>query len=94
MISSADGKAIADAYGMKFYETSAANSINVQEAFVTLGTDIFKSNNANNNGKNNNKSKPSNNSTSNTITDLAADGGQISPDQDGDASNKPKSSCC
>jgi len=36
------GKALADEYGIKFLETSAKNSINVEESFVTLAKDIKK----------------------------------------------------
>jgi len=36
------GKALADEYGIKFLETSAKNSIGVEEAFVTLAKDIKK----------------------------------------------------
>eukprot|EP01104_Vermistella_antarctica_P007148 TRINITY_DN178_c0_g1_i2.p1 TRINITY_DN178_c0_g1~~TRINITY_DN178_c0_g1_i2.p1 ORF type:complete len:218 (+),score=43.40 TRINITY_DN178_c0_g1_i2:206-859(+) len=34
------GKELADSYGIKFLETSAKNSINVEEAFFTLAKDI------------------------------------------------------
>eukprot|EP00727_Mastigamoeba_balamuthi_P011974 m51a1_g74 putative rab gtpase (217) ;mRNA; f:238126-239268 len=36
------GKALADEYGIRFLETSAKNSINVEEAFITLARDIKK----------------------------------------------------
>jgi len=42
VVDSARGKALADEYGIKFLETSAKNSINVEEAFITLARDIKK----------------------------------------------------
>lgn len=42
MISTEKGQALADEYGIKFMETSAKNSINVDKAFITLAKDIKK----------------------------------------------------
>lgn len=42
MIDTARGKELADEYGIKFLETSAKNSTNVDEAFITLVRDIKK----------------------------------------------------
>ena len=36
------GKDFADQYGMKFFETSAKNSINVNEAFITMTKEVMK----------------------------------------------------
>jgi Ras family len=36
------GKALADTYKLRFLETSAKDSINIEEAFITLVKDIKK----------------------------------------------------
>jgi Ras-related protein Rab-8A len=41
-VDTARGQALADEYGMKFFETSAKNNINVEEAFVSIARDIKK----------------------------------------------------
>ena len=42
-VSYAEGKELADAFGISFYETSAKSKINVQEVFkdIALQTEIF-----------------------------------------------------
>jgi len=39
-VSRQQGEQLAREYGMKFLETSARDSTNVQEAFITLATDV------------------------------------------------------
>merc|ERR1719235_1605555 len=39
-VSTAQGEQLAREYDMKFYETSARSGMNVQEAFLTLATDV------------------------------------------------------
>ena len=41
MISTARGQEVAQQNGIKFYETSAKNNTNIEEAFITLATDIL-----------------------------------------------------
>ncbi|XP_039257335.1 ras-related protein Rab-10-like [Styela clava] len=41
MISKERGEQIAREHGIKFYETSAKNNINIEKAFMTLATDIL-----------------------------------------------------
>lgn len=41
-VPTAKGQALADQHGIRFFETSAKNSINVEEAFATITRDIKK----------------------------------------------------
>lgn len=41
MISKERGEQIAREHGIKFYETSAKNNVNIEKAFMTLATDIL-----------------------------------------------------
>lgn len=41
-VETAKGQALADEYGIKFYETSAKSAQNVEEAFFTIARDIKK----------------------------------------------------
>ena len=42
MVDSARGQALADEYGMRFFEASAKDDINVKEAFYAITHDIKK----------------------------------------------------
>ena len=42
-VSYEQGKALADEFGIKFFETSAKQNINVEDAFRTIATDIVES---------------------------------------------------
>ena len=41
-VTTEQGKEFADQYGMKFFETSAKNSTNVNEAFITMTKEVMK----------------------------------------------------
>ena len=43
-VTTEQGKEFADQYGMKFFETSAKNSTNVNEAFITMTKEVMKNN--------------------------------------------------
>jgi len=65
VVEKARGQALADEFAMKFMETSAKSSINVEEAFMTMAKEIKKrlidSNENPNNGNNNNNNGNANN---------------------------------
>jgi len=42
LVETARGQALADEYGIKFFETSAKSNINVVEAFTSIAADIKK----------------------------------------------------
>ena len=42
VVETARGQALADEYGMKFFETSAKSDINVTEAFMSLARDVVR----------------------------------------------------
>lgn len=42
VVETSRGQALADEYGIKFFETSAKSNINVVEAFTAIATDIKK----------------------------------------------------
>lgn len=42
MIDTARGQALADEYGMKFFETSAKNNIKVEQAFFEMAREVLK----------------------------------------------------
>ena len=44
-VTTQQGKEFADQYGMKFFETSAKNSTNVNEAFIAMTKEVMKSSN-------------------------------------------------
>ena len=41
-VTTEQGKEFADQYGMQFFETSAKNSTNVNEAFITMTKEVMK----------------------------------------------------
>jgi len=55
------GKKIAEEYNMKFFETSAKNNINIEEAFITMAKDI----------KNKISTEPKDIQPSNSMTNIA-----------------------
>jgi Ras-related protein Rab-8A len=42
VIDTARGQALADEFGIKFFETSAKNNINVEKAFFEIARDVMK----------------------------------------------------
>ncbi len=42
VVSTEEGQALADEYGVKFFETSAKNNINVEGGFVEIATEVKK----------------------------------------------------
>jgi Ras-related protein Rab-8A len=79
VVDSARGKALADEYGIKFLETSAKNSINVEEAFITLAKDIKK------------RLIDNTEATGNATGGAKPGQGGVTV---GDPKTKPKSNCC
>ena len=57
VVSTEEGKNIAQQYGVHFIETSAKDAINVEEAFLNVAKEIMDKENENNNKKNVNKRK-------------------------------------
>ena len=39
-VTSEEGQALADEYGIKFFESSAKQDINVEKAFITIATEV------------------------------------------------------
>jgi len=40
VVSTEEGQALADEYGIKFYETSAKNNINVESGFIEIASEV------------------------------------------------------